>query len=75
MVSFVSVANGPFLGSSGRLVDCEPPILTASTVQFSCSTRGADIPGAQWLRRAGHSDIRCRGSWDNDRSTFKMSCF
>ena len=45
MLSFFSVANGPFLGSSGRDVDCQLPILTGSSVQFSCSTRGADILG------------------------------
>jgi hypothetical protein len=46
MVSFVGVANGPFLSSSGRVPDCPPPILTAFSVQFSCATLGAELPGA-----------------------------
>jgi hypothetical protein len=45
-VAFVDVANGPFIGSSGRTPECAAPILTASSVQFSCSTLGADLPGA-----------------------------
>ncbi len=45
VVAFVNVTNGTFLGSSGRTVQCTPPILTASTVRFSCSTLGATLPG------------------------------
>ena len=44
-VAFVGVTNGAFLGSTGRPVSCPPPVLTAFSVRFSCSTLGAEPSG------------------------------
>ena len=44
IVSFVSVTNGPFLGSTGRTVSCLPPLLGEGTVRFGCLTFGAPPP-------------------------------
>jgi hypothetical protein len=45
MVGFVSVFNGPFLGSTGRTVFCPGAILDSGSVRFGCSTTGATPPG------------------------------
>ena len=40
ILSFVSVTNGPFLGSTGRTVTCSAPAVTATSVAFGCQTTG-----------------------------------
>jgi hypothetical protein len=45
LVEFVSVINGPFLGSTGRTVFCPGAILDTGSVRFGCSTTGATPPG------------------------------
>jgi hypothetical protein len=47
VVSYVSVSNGSFLGSTGRWVDCVGPILDASagTIRFGCVTTDSGTPG------------------------------
>ena len=48
LLSFVSVENGPFTGSSGRSVTCFGPLpdaLDEGVVRFACATRGGE-PGA-----------------------------
>lgn len=45
VVGFVSVFNGPFLGSTGRTVFCPGAILDTGSVRFGCSTTGATPPG------------------------------
>jgi hypothetical protein len=45
VVGFVSVFNGPFLGSTGRTVFCPSAILDTGSVRFGCSTTGATPPG------------------------------
>lgn len=44
IVSFVSLANGPFLGGTGRTVLCAAPIVGAGTVRTACSTLGPQPP-------------------------------
>jgi hypothetical protein len=45
VVDFVSMFNGPFLGSTGRTVFCPGPILDVGSVRFGCATTGATPPG------------------------------
>jgi hypothetical protein len=45
LLTFVSVANASFLGSSGRTVNCPPEILEEGKVRFGCGTLGATPPG------------------------------
>lgn len=47
VLSFVSVLDGPFLGSTGRTVQCFPPSIDAPAgiVRFACATFGASPPG------------------------------
>jgi hypothetical protein len=40
LIDFVSVVDGPFLGSTGRTVFCPSPILDVGSVRFGCSTLG-----------------------------------
>ena len=41
ILGFVSVTNGPFLGSTGRTAICLGPILDAGKVRFGCVSLGA----------------------------------
>lgn len=41
VVTFVSVANGSFLGSTGRTITCSGPVVTATSVVFSCDSTGS----------------------------------
>jgi len=45
VVSFVSVANGAFLGSTGRAVNCLGPFLEAGSVRFACVTLDSEPGG------------------------------
>lgn len=45
VLEFVSVSNGPLLGSTGRPVSCPPPIVGANTLQFGCVTTGSTPEG------------------------------
>lgn len=45
IISYVSVSNGPFLGSSGRSVFCPAPIADGRTLRFGCVTTGLGKPG------------------------------
>lgn len=45
VLTFVSVSNAPFLGSTGRTVFCPPVILGIGTVRFGCATAGTSPPG------------------------------
>jgi hypothetical protein len=45
VVAFLSIQNGPFLGSSNRTVLCNTPSVGASTVSFGCVTLGSTPPG------------------------------
>ena len=45
VAAYVSAANGPFLGSSGRTVSCDPPSLVGDNVRLVCRTLGASPPG------------------------------
>ena len=45
LVSVVGVANGTFLGSTGRSVNCLGPFLEAGSVRFGCVTFGAEPDG------------------------------
>ena len=40
-----SIANGSFLGSSGRTVSCTAPLVTPSSVKMTCVTLGNALPG------------------------------
>jgi hypothetical protein len=45
VIEFQDVKEGPFLGSSGRRVECLPPDTTAGSVGFLCVTLGATPDG------------------------------
>jgi len=45
VMAYVSAANGPFLGSSGRTVNCDPPSLADSNVRLVCRTLGSAPSG------------------------------
>jgi len=45
VMAYVSAANGPFLGSSGRTVSCDPPSLADSNVRLVCRTLGSAPSG------------------------------
>jgi Cohesin domain len=44
-VQFVGVQPGAFLGSTGRPVTCQAPIVTMLSVQYACGTTGAGAVG------------------------------
>ena len=44
VLSFVSVTNGAFLGSTGRAVACLAPVVLPGSLTFSCSSLGL-LPG------------------------------
>jgi hypothetical protein len=46
VLNYVGVSNGPFLGSSGRSVSCQPPIQSGWVLRFGCVSTGVGIPGA-----------------------------
>jgi hypothetical protein len=46
VVSYVTVTNGPFLGSSGRLVFCPDAITDVGKLRFGCVTSDGGTPGA-----------------------------
>jgi hypothetical protein len=45
VIAYNSVSNGPFLGSSGRTVNCLTPTVLPGNVTYSCVTTGATPPG------------------------------
>ncbi len=45
-INYVTVSNGPFLGSSGRSLYCPDPITDAGILRFGCVTSGSSPPGA-----------------------------
>ncbi len=45
IMSYFQAVNGPFLGSTGRTVDCDPPILDGSQVRLLCRTWGSEPDG------------------------------
>lgn len=45
VLSFVNVAVGPFLGSSGRTVSCPAFFTGVGSVRFGCATLGVSPPG------------------------------
>ena len=45
VLSFVSITNGAFLGSGGRTVQCNTPIVGVASAQLSCVTLGTTPPG------------------------------
>lgn len=45
VLQFVSIDNGPLLGSSGLSVICTPPIVDSNSATLSCDTLGL-LPGA-----------------------------
>jgi hypothetical protein len=46
VVSYVTVTNGPFLGSSGRPVFCPDAITDVGKLRFGCVTSDGETPGA-----------------------------
>ncbi|MCH8066667.1 MAG: hypothetical protein IIC90_12725 [Chloroflexi bacterium] len=44
ILGFLSVTNGPFLGSTGRSVICQPRQFGAGSVRFGCSTEAPPPP-------------------------------
>jgi hypothetical protein len=46
VLSFADVVEGPFLSSSGRLVECLDPSIEPASVLFRCVTLGPEPPGA-----------------------------
>ena len=42
VLSFDNISNGPFLGSTGRTVTCDPPIVSSNSLSFTCLTAGAE---------------------------------
>jgi hypothetical protein len=46
VVSYVTVTNGPFLGSSGRVVFCPDAITDVGKLRFGCVTSDGGTPGA-----------------------------
>jgi len=47
ILGFVEVAEGPFLGSSGRTVQCLPPVTAEGLVRFICVTLGQTPEGPE----------------------------
>ncbi|MGB6896753.1 MAG: cohesin domain-containing protein [Dehalococcoidia bacterium] len=47
ILRFVEVAEGPFLGSSGRTVQCLPPVAAEGLVRFVCVTLGETPEGPE----------------------------
>jgi hypothetical protein len=45
IISFDSVSNLTFLGSTGRTVSCPPPVADGWVLRFGCVTTGLAIPG------------------------------
>ncbi len=45
LLQYVDVHEGPFLGSSGRIVDCLDPRVDPGSVVFVCVTLGPNPPG------------------------------
>jgi hypothetical protein len=45
VISFVGVANGAFLGSTGRSTNCLGPFLEAGSVRYGCVTLGSEPSG------------------------------
>ncbi len=45
VLNYVSLENGPFLGSSGRVVNCDPPVLKPDSAAIICWTLGAEPDG------------------------------
>ena len=45
VVSVLAVALGQFLGSTGRAINCPPSEITASSVNYSCSSIGSTLDG------------------------------
>lgn len=45
VLSFADVTEGPFLSSSGRLVECLDPRLAPGSVHMTCVTLGPEPPG------------------------------
>jgi hypothetical protein len=45
IVEFQDVKEGPFLGSSGRQVQCLPPLASEGSIDFTCVTLGSTPDG------------------------------
>jgi hypothetical protein len=45
VVAYDSISNGPFLGSSGRAVNCFTPTVLPGSVTYTCVTTGSTPPG------------------------------
>jgi len=45
VVAYDSVSNGPFLGSSGRTVNCFTPTVVPGSITYTCVTTGPTPPG------------------------------
>ena len=65
LLSYVSVTNGTFLGSTGRAVTCLPPILEVGAVRFGCVTFAPpppDGPTGSGLLATVRLSSSCSGS-------------
>src|SRR5512143_1836070 len=45
VLEFAGVSDGGFLGSSGRIATCLPPLVTLMSVRIGCVTSGPTPPG------------------------------
>jgi hypothetical protein len=70
IVSYVSVTNGSFLGSTGRVIFCPAPILDAgtATIRFGCVSSDSGTPGpggsGQLAQVVFHADAEGTSSLD-----------
>lgn len=70
MFQYDGVEDRGFLGSTGRQVFCQPPVVTAVSVRFGCATSGqAEGPsGGGTLARVTLT------AWTTGRRTWRWSC-
>ncbi len=62
-LGFVSVSNGPFLGSTNLAVTCLPPLLDVGKVRFGCVTLGTDAaPSGSGLLATVTLSTSCAGT-------------
>ena len=46
VVTYISVSDGGFLGSTGRSIYCPPPLADGLILRFGCVSTGLGLPGA-----------------------------
>lgn len=74
LVKLIDIREGPFLGSTGRLVACTQRRVAFDIEEFGCNTEGPDPPGPSGSGIVAHIDFAVQGLLFGDTSLLLHNC-